>query len=96
MLIHINTGATYFWRETCRISVQVLMMVRNYQNLTPNSPKKFTMINEGLRWDNNFELSQIANMMKHHCLRIFLILRQLLKFVQKKLISKSIGKNGFT
>ena len=34
MSIHYKTGAADFWRETCWLSVQVLMLARNYQNLT--------------------------------------------------------------
>ena len=62
MSIHYKTGATNFLKKTWWLSVHVLMLAINYLKSYPELIRKFIKFNEGQRWDNNVELSQIAYM----------------------------------
>ena len=98
-LKNVNTLQNWCYRFLKRNMLNFRSCTHVGQKLPESYPeliRRFTKFNEDLRWDNSFELSQIANMNKFHCSWIFLILRRLLKLILKKLISKLTDKKGFT
>ena len=66
------------------------------QESYPELIRTFTRFNEDLRWDNNIELNQNANMDETPLFMNISNTKTIAKIGSKKLISKYIGKKGFT
>ena len=62
----------------------------------PELIRKFIKLNEDPRWDNNFGLSHIAKMNETPLLMNIPYSKIILKLDQKKLLSKTMGKKGFS